>query len=706
MTWAVKAQHQIVTIQQIQTVSAQALANCVDTASFTGDTVITHGTIVMDGGLAQAASGRNVWMQNGAGPFSGINIFTTGVPVPVPGTDVLDLVQGDSVEITGIVGTFGRETQLVPINIDLIASGRPVYVNPIDLGDLNDNTRTNILPTGEQWEGAYVELTALTVVAVLPFSSAGVDRVSFDVQDAAGNLINISDRFLAQRLPAAGGSFVAPSVGTVYDTLRGVIAHSANGCTGATGRGYELFAFDAADFVIATGAAPPQIGVSQRSPVTPSSTQDVSISATITDVDGSVVSASLYYAIGVANNTYQEIPMNSIGGGSTYLGTIPSALFNDGDFVKYYICATDNDGLTGCNPNVPGGIVSPQFFRVRDNGLTIYDVQFTPFANGNSGYQSLEVTLRGVVTASAEPGNLGYVYIQQKGESGWAGLPLVENTALATLLVGDSVSVTGVVQESFGLTRLASITSVNVISSGNALPAPVVLDPSVLSTYNFAVNEQYEGMIVTLQNAAGGRMYVVAENADAPSGPFAEYRVGTDIFDPLSGSRVLAGRQDANAASSFNFSYITTGTNVDISQLEECRVSYSDSMQSLTGIMYYSFNNMKLLPRNNADVVGYSGANCPEGISTALEEELAGSTFTAYPNPTMGALYLDYAFPKAVRGQAVLLDLMGKTVGMQAIEGIAGTATFSTQALAAGTYLMRIAVDGAPVAYKKVVVLK
>lgn len=712
LAWTVQAQYPTVTIQQIQTVSAQALANCVDTINFSGDTVITHGTVVMDGGISQSpADNRNVWIQSGSGSFSGIDLYTIGVPVPVPGTDVLDLIAGDSVEITGIVTTFANESELIPLNINVLAISKPVFVNPIGVSDLNDNTRTNNLVTGEQWEGAYVELTNVTVATVDPFTSGGVDRVSFNVQDASGNLVNISDRFLAQRLPSGGGAFTPPTAGTVYDTIRGVVSHSGNGCTGGTGRGYEIYPFDAADYVVAIGLAPPQIGTSQRSPITPTGGQDISISATITDVDGTVNSATLYYAVGVGNNTFQSIPMTSIGGGSTYQANIPSSLYNDGDLVKYYICADDNDALTGCNPDVPGGIFDPQFFRVRDNGLTIADVQFTPYTNGNSGYRSLEVTLRGVVTASAEPGNLGFVYIQQAGETAWAGIPLVENTALASLVVGDSVEVTGIVQEAFGLTRLEDISSVNTISSGNAPPAPVEVDPGVFSIYDFAAVEQYEGMLVTLKNAAGGPMYVVAESADGGNN-FGEYRIGTDLFDPLNGSRVIAGRQDGNASSSLNFSHIndstwisTAGT-IDTSQLPICVVTYGDSMESLTGIMYYSFSAMKLLPRNNADVTGFKGANCPDGIISGIEDELEGSTFTAYPNPTMGTLYLDYTFTKPVNGSAVLLDLMGRTLGAKELDGIAGTVGFETHSLTAGTYLIRISADNTPIEFKKVVILK
>jgi hypothetical protein len=61
-------------------------------------------------------------------------------------------------------------------------------------------------------------------------------------------------------------------------------------------------------------------------------------------------------------------------------------------------------------------------FRVRNNGTQIQDVQFTPFNNGNSLYRDMEVTVEGVVIASAQTsgaGDLGYVYIQQEGLIEW-----------------------------------------------------------------------------------------------------------------------------------------------------------------------------------------------------------------------------------------------------------------------------------------------
>ncbi|RMG25229.1 MAG: hypothetical protein D6730_11265, partial [Bacteroidetes bacterium] len=420
----------MVKISDIQMVSQANLLACNDTASFFGDTVTTTGVVVMAGGLAQSAGGRQIWIQDGTGPWSGIDVRFSGSDPTTP-TDILDLQPGDSVKITGVVGRFRGETQLDPLpdGVELLDAGKAVRWTPVGVGELNDANRTNILETGEQYEGVYVEIVNVTVSSVDFFSNN--TRVSFNVQDADGNTMNISDRFLAQRLPP-NGTFTPPSVGTKYDTIRGVIAHSENGCTGQGGRGYEMFPFRAEDYVLGE-LSPPQIAGDSRNPLVPTSSEDANISASITDADGTVVSATLFYAVGIGEVTYQAVPMTSQGG-DTWTAAIPNTAYSDGNFVKYYICATDNDTLTACLPDVPAGGNAgvPRFFVPRDNGPQIFDVQFTPYPDGNSAYINKEVTLTGVVTSSAEADNLGTVHIQQTGNlTGWAGLQVVENSALA-----------------------------------------------------------------------------------------------------------------------------------------------------------------------------------------------------------------------------------------------------------------------------------
>ncbi|MEO0473609.1 MAG: T9SS type A sorting domain-containing protein [Bacteroidota bacterium] len=531
--------------------------------------------------------------------------------------------------------------------------------------------------------------------------------MSFDVTDANGNTMNVSDRFLVQRLPANGGTFVPPVANvTSFDTIRGVIIHSANGCLGANGRGYELNPFQASDYVQASGTVPPQITAISRSPLTPTSSQDVNITADIQDIDGMVSSATLFYAVGASNNTFLQTAMTA--SGSTYTGTIPNTVFADGDIVKYYICATDNDNLTACVPDV-NTTFDPLFFVARDGGLTIFDVQFTPFDNGGSGYANTEVTVEGIVTATAAASDLGFVYIQQPGQSGWAGLPLLQNASLANLQRGDRVSVQGTIREDFGMTRMENIIAVNVLDSNNPLPDPVVLSPETFTDYDFQVNEQYEAMLVTLANGTDG-ITVVDENADDPN-DFAEYRVGSNPFDPANGSRVLAGRVTGSAFGSLAFSYINDSTwltNSGIMTVDACIVEVGDTMESISGIMYYSFGTFKLLPRNNDDVASFSGVNCPNGITTNLEEELQNlnASWNLYPNPSFGQFQVDYSFEKDMQAQLRILDMTGRQVMVESLPGSQGIARLNSATLTGGTYLVLLEADGRLLARKKLVIVK
>ncbi len=694
-----------VSIYQIQFVQPADLAACIDTSSYLNDTVWTYGTVVMNGGLAQAAGGRNIWLQSGPGPFNGIDLFTDNtVPTPVPGDDVLDLSAGDSVEVLGKIIRFGNETEIVPLEINVVGLNRPVLASPVTIGQLNDASQINLPVTGEQWEGQYVEFYDVTVSTVDYFS--GNARVSFRVVDGGGNIMNVSDRFLAQRLPASGGTFVPPNVGTVYDTLRGVLVHSANGCFGANGRGYELFPFRTEDYVIQAGSSAPLISNITRNPVAPKGSDDVNITATIDDVDGTVTSASLFYAIGLGSTNFFSVPMT--GNGTTYTGTIPNTAFSDGDVVKYYVCATDNDNLTACNPDInsAGGNIDPLFFVVRDNGLTISDVQFAPFNNDNSSYAGQDVTLTGIVTATSSSTDLGYVYIQQAGATQWAGLALTQNQSLNSLSRGDQVQVSGTIQESFDMTVMV-VNSVNVLSSGNTLPAAVELNPNLFTAYSVANTEPYESMVVKLVGSTGKGVYVVDENADSPSN-FAEYRVGSDQFDPAGGCRVLAGRVTSTAFSSLAFSYVNDSIYISdfgVMTVPACIVEVGDTMASLSGIMYHSFGAMKLLPRNNDDAVSYSGVNCPNGIGVGLEELLDASTLVVFPNPAREQITLRYDLPAAMEAEAVLTDLMGRVVAVKSLVGREGELRFSTLQLPRGTYLMSIRTDKELVGRHKVMLI-
>jgi hypothetical protein len=82
-------------------------------------------------------------------------------------------------------------------------------------------------------------------------------------------------------------------------------------------------------------------------------------------------------------------------GDNVWAGTIPMQA--DGAQIDYFLQATDTDMAT---TTAPGDTSASKFFYfVRDAGLTIFDLQFTPFEDGNSSYSNLEVTVTGIVTS-------------------------------------------------------------------------------------------------------------------------------------------------------------------------------------------------------------------------------------------------------------------------------------------------------------------
>ncbi|MFN8396462.1 MAG: T9SS type A sorting domain-containing protein [Bacteroidia bacterium] len=677
------AQYPTVTIHDIQFVSNGNLGSCLEASSLVGDTVQVTGTLIQKPDSAALTDNNSFqfWLRSGYGEFSGLDIIGFFDPNLI---GVTGLEEGDSVRVTGVVTEFGPgETEIVPldnVNISILGAGATIIPTVVSVGDLNDNTQVNQLPTGEQWEGQYVEIQNVTVATVDPF---GNNRLSFTVVDGSGKKINITDKFYAQRLPGGSpaGHFLAPNVGDTYGYIRGVLTHSPNGCMGGNGRGYELSPTRLSDYG-ANSSAPSIISVS-RNYITPTSAQAVTISANIVDNSNFVASANLFYAVGVGNTNYTSVAMTLSSGtntNGTWTANIPAQ--SNGAFVKYYVQATDDSSNVGYNHAVPSG-QDPYFYTVRDNGTTIVDVQFVPstFNSFASGYVGMDVTVDGVVTASAEATNLGYVFIQQENELAWAGIMVTDNPSLASLTVGQKVRVTGTVVENFNFTRIQNISSVQVLGTGTINPLDI--NPSNFTTWDPILGEPYEGMLLNLKNPTTGQpLYVVDANPDAPSN-FAEWRVGSDVFTPGDGCRILTGRVTTSAYSSLNVSYVNDpmwATTDGIMNVPAVQVFAGDVVNMMRGVLAYTFGNFKLLPRNNADVTMITAVADPRNLDVM-----------AYPNPVQSRFRLSYAGVELpADAQATVYDLMGRAMSTVPMS-MSGETLVDISTLPVGNYIVKIA---------------
>jgi hypothetical protein len=510
----------------------------------------------------------------------------------------------------------------------------------VPLSQLNDPNRVNNVVTGEQWEGSFVELQNVTVTEVLPFSG---NRISFNVVDANGNKINVSDRFLAQKLPSwttvnpnspqTTGSFVPPVPGTFYTSLKGMIRHDANGCLGGSGRGYEINPFLASHYQI--GFAPPFISNVDRDPFTPTANQSPEISCTITDADGTVDSVAFCWTdnASLLPSQFPKYAMPLVAGSTDeYLFTIPNR--PDGTLIRYYIYSKDNNGKESFYPSKPITQAEPsyEFYTVRNGGLKIYDIQYTINSTGNSPLQGRTVTTKGIVTASTKQFDLGYLYIQDEGGSEWSGIWCV-GIGLSDFFRDEEVQVTGVVEEYFGLTRL-NVSSAQK-TGGRKVITPTVINPSDSAAYANFGWEKWEGVLVRYQDPQNQKLYISQTNLG-----FGDYAVSNQPNAPVRRSgRILAGRQSSTAYSSLFVQLVTDTiykTLDGFMNVEPIVVADTMSMDAVEGIIFYGFSQYRLLPRNNDDFIGINVDLDSTNLATSpisVTEFSNMKDVKIYPNP-------------------------------------------------------------------------
>lgn len=166
----------------------------------------------------------------------------------------------------------------------------------------------------------------------------------------------------------------------------------------------------------------------------------------------------------------------------------------------------------------------------------------TPFADQ-------VVTTSGIVTAVNGTG-----YHIQDGTAVRSGIYVYDQDNAPAL--GDQVEITGMVTEFFNLTEIVDLTAFNILSSGNPLPAPVELSTAEVS------QEDYEGMLVKVNQAT-------CSNADLGFGEF-------ELNDGSGACRVD------------DLYYLFTAT--------------EGEDYNVTGPLHFSFDNYKIIPRNEADI--------------------------------------------------------------------------------------------------------
>ncbi|WP_406422923.1 lamin tail domain-containing protein [Streptomyces sp. NBC_00873] len=198
----------------------------------------------------------------------------------------------------------------------------------------------------------------------------------------------------------------------------------------------------------------------------------------------------------------------------------------------------------GAGPGDPGNPTEPGTVRV-------HDIQGTTRVSPLNGQSVTGVP--GIVTGVRTTGSRGF-WIQDATPDADArtseGVFVFTGTTAPTVAVGNSVLVSGKVDEYYPSTTTQSITEitaprVTVLSSGNALPAPVVLDAaSVPDTY--------------VPSAGGGSVDALALDPT---------KYALDLYESLEGTRVqIADARVTGATTAYDEVWVTVKPNENPTQ--------------------------------------------------------------------------------------------------------------------------------------------
>ncbi|MEA2105836.1 MAG: lamin tail domain-containing protein [Bacteroidota bacterium] len=286
-------------------------------------------------------------------------------------------------------------------------------------------------------------------------------------------------------------------------------------------------------------------------------------------------------------------PEFTVSAGASIADTAAARDFTDPQVYE----VTAQDGSTIKNWEVAIDVVEA-------TAATIYDIQFTEDASGDSPYLGEFVLTSGIVTYI----NSSNIWIQD-GSGAWNGVMIYSSDMAGAVAIGDEVEFAAEVDEYYELTELKNVVGLTVVSSGNDLPAA-----AEISTLE-ANDEDYESVLVKVSDAT-------CTNADT------ENNFGMFVVDDGSGAILID-----------DVFYAFTPT--------------LDNVYDITGIADYSYSERKILPRNGDDIVDVTtGINNPDEIVS----------MNVYPNPSNGQFTFEMNASKAGTFKVEIINIQGQVV--------------------------------------------
>jgi hypothetical protein len=194
------------------------------------------------------------------------------------------------------------------------------------------------------------------------------------------------------------------------------------------------------------------------------------------------IRTGLFNGVDAAQNTYQSyITVNS----TTWTMHKQMVTSNETNNNGQFIFSLRNSNAAQDHIQIDN--ITIEYSTTSIDTVSIYDIQYTTDATGNSPYMNQSIYTYGIVTAKGTAG-----FFIQDSTKAWNGLYIFNNTF--TVNPGDSVLILGTIVEYFNMTEMSQVTSCQILGT-TQIPAPAIITTAQVNT------EAYESVFVKVINA-------------------------------------------------------------------------------------------------------------------------------------------------------------------------------------------------------------
>ncbi len=543
------------------------------------ETAVTVDSIIVTAiDLKPTTYGFNA-QERAGGAYSGILCYMGKERPDTVGGVGLDI--GDLVRVSGTYEEYNDHSEIQVTSVEILQKGYgepdPLLMTIEDLGrEPEDST------FAEKWEGVFIYVDTVVVTAYLPYDEWLVVEAHTHPGTGQGDSLVIDDKLVSPTLPR-------PEIGDTLAMIRGVYAFEWGT--------YRLWPRNDSDVVYIGELPGPNLILAYA-------TSNTSINA-------------------LFDRDLDETSAEDVSNYALYSGTaILSATLDSGDSKLVHLTTetqpvTEIDSLIACDIRSTYGapMSECQTYGFRA-GITPISFVQTPLDSTTDASQAegSQVTITGIVTGPSSSFG-GTYFVEEKDGGPWSGIYVYDPSA--NFNVGDSVVVSGFVNEYYGMTEIISVDYAVRFKTGVAINGPDVVTPDMVKTGS-PTAEAYEGVLIRVDSV---EVFTI-RNA------YGEWYVGTD------GDSLLVG----------DYAPYTYQPGVG-------------SILNVTGLLRYSYGDFKIEPRDDADIEVISP--CTAGVRP---KDSALALYGNCPNPFTSTTTIRFSLPEASEVRLTIFDTSGRVI--------------------------------------------